>query len=764
MAVIIQIRRGTAAQWTTANTVLADGEMGYEKDTSKFKFGDGTTAWNALDYIETGGGDAHFLGKYISLAALETAHATAADGDYAIVDAGPGTDAKIYIWDADEGWVEGGGTGASTFADLTGSPTDNAALAAALAARQPIDSDLTAIASLTPTANDFMQYKSGAWANRTPAQAKTDLALAKGDVGLGNVDNTSDANKPVSTAQAAADAAVLVSANGYTDSQISTEVTARNAAISGAIATEVNDRNNAIASAQAGIKWKNSARAATTANITLSGAQTIDGVSLTAGQRVLVKNQTTQTQNGIYVVAAGAWARADDADIASELQSAVVSIEEGSVNGDTTWRQNSDNITIGVTNIVWGTFGSTVADATETLKGVIEIATTLETNTGTDDTRAITPLKLQQQKGVNGGIVGIDGSGNMATLTTDNITEGTTKKYFSGAAVLATVLAGLSTATNAVIDASDTVLSGLGKLQKQITDAIATIAAKATLSEVNAGTTLSKYVSPDTLMGTMKKARIEVANFAIAATDRFGEIVANSATSITGTVNTTLLQFEYVVITNRGVGNVNLVGSGVTLTGVTTVKKDRAVQIYYLTATEAVCIGGSTIDWIDVLGKPTSISQYGITDGLQSVFRDVQVIGNTTTTPTELRKYTMPSNTLSIDGQIIRVRFSGNFAGNANTKTLTLEFGSGVTLFTTGAVAVTTASSWILEVEITRIGATSQICDVILTTSSGALGSTSLVVSAARTLSSAQDIRVVATGTATNDITCSSGKAYKIGV
>jgi hypothetical protein len=72
--------------------------------------------------------------------------------------------------------------------------------------KQPLDSDLTAIAALTPSNDDLLQRKTGAWTNRTPAQVKVDLVLVKGDVGLGNVDNTSDVNKPVSTAQAAADA------------------------------------------------------------------------------------------------------------------------------------------------------------------------------------------------------------------------------------------------------------------------------------------------------------------------------------------------------------------------------------------------------------------------------------------------------------------------------------------------------------------------------------------------------------------------------
>lgn len=55
MAVPIQLRRGTAAEWTTANPVMAEGEIGIEKDTRKFKFGDGVTAWSALEYAGGGG-------------------------------------------------------------------------------------------------------------------------------------------------------------------------------------------------------------------------------------------------------------------------------------------------------------------------------------------------------------------------------------------------------------------------------------------------------------------------------------------------------------------------------------------------------------------------------------------------------------------------------------------------------------------------------------------------------------------------------------
>jgi len=56
MADLIQIRRDTAANWTSANTVLAQGELGAETDTSKIKIGDGSTAWSSLAYLIDVGG------------------------------------------------------------------------------------------------------------------------------------------------------------------------------------------------------------------------------------------------------------------------------------------------------------------------------------------------------------------------------------------------------------------------------------------------------------------------------------------------------------------------------------------------------------------------------------------------------------------------------------------------------------------------------------------------------------------------------------
>ncbi|EPZ4326336.1 phage tail protein [Pseudomonas aeruginosa] len=100
---------------------------------------------------------------------------------------------------------------------------------------------------------------------------------------------------------------------------------------------------------------KQSVRVATTANIVLSGLQTIDGVALSAGDRVLVKNQGTAAQNGIYTVASGAWMRAGDADLSLEVTPGMlVPVEQGAINGDSLWQLVTDApITLGTTGLTF---------------------------------------------------------------------------------------------------------------------------------------------------------------------------------------------------------------------------------------------------------------------------------------------------------------------------------------------------------------------------------------------------------------------------
>lgn len=106
-----------------------------------------------------------------------------------------------------------------------------------------------------------------------------------------------------------------------------------------------------------GLDVKASVVAATTGNITLSGAQTIDGVSVTAGMRVLVKSQTNQAENGIYVASNTSWSRSTDADTWNSLISAYTFVEEGNTYADTGWvcTINSGG-TLGTTPVTFSQF------------------------------------------------------------------------------------------------------------------------------------------------------------------------------------------------------------------------------------------------------------------------------------------------------------------------------------------------------------------------------------------------------------------------
>ena len=108
-----------------------------------------------------------------------------------------------------------------------------------------------------------------------------------------------------------------------------------------------------------GLAPKDAVRAATTGDITLSGAQAIDGVAVIAGDRVLVKNQTVASENGVYVAAAGAWSRATDADSEGDLRGASAFVEEGTAGADTLWVLTTNApIVVGTTALTWTQFAS----------------------------------------------------------------------------------------------------------------------------------------------------------------------------------------------------------------------------------------------------------------------------------------------------------------------------------------------------------------------------------------------------------------------
>ena len=260
MATRMQQRRGTAAQWTAANPTLAAGEIGFETDTNKFKIGNGSSAWTALSYFANTAGLEALLNDsapaalntlneiaaainddpafFTTIATNLSTHATDTTLIHGITDTAL-LATQSYVTDAITS-VEGGysalaGTGIDWNSNLDRFDIDNTIATVANLTDHAADTtsvhgiaDFAALATTTnvSTAQTAAEtFATGAVSTHsedttnihgiadttllvtttgtqtlTNKTITTPAGLVKGDVGLGNVDNTSDANKPVSTA------------------------------------------------------------------------------------------------------------------------------------------------------------------------------------------------------------------------------------------------------------------------------------------------------------------------------------------------------------------------------------------------------------------------------------------------------------------------------------------------------------------------------------------------------------------------------------
>jgi len=307
-----------------------------------------------------------------------------------------------------------------------------------------------------------------------------------------------------------------------------------------------------------GLDPKASCVAATTANITLSGTQTIDGVALIAGDRCLVKNQTAQADNGIYVVSASAWTRSTDMDVWAEVPGAFTFIEQGTTWADTGWVCTSNaGGTIGVTAITWVQFagvGSYTAGTGLTLTGTqFNITNTAvsansygsATQVGTFTVNAQGQLTAASNTTITPAVGSITGLGT-GVATALAVNTGTAGAFVVNGGALGTPLSG--TVTNLTGTASININGTVGATTPT-TGAFTTISASGVITS-----TVATGTAPFTVASTTQVANL---NAATAGT-------ATNATNTAITLNSTNSDY-YITVVSANTGNLpQLVATGLT--------------------------------------------------------------------------------------------------------------------------------------------------------------------------------------------------------
>lgn len=178
-----------------------------------------------------------------------------------------------------------------------------------------------------------------------------------------------------------------------------------------------------------GLDVKDSVRAATTAAITLSGTQTVDGVALAVGDRVLVKDQGSAAANGLYLVAAGAWTRTTDANTSAKVTAGLFTfVSEGTVNADSGWvLTTNDAIVLDTTALSFTQFsgaGQITAGA-----GLTKTGNTIDVASTGGGSLTITADSIN----LTSGIITTPGTYRSVTIDTyGRATAGTNPTTFSG--------------------------------------------------------------------------------------------------------------------------------------------------------------------------------------------------------------------------------------------------------------------------------------------------------------------------------------------
>jgi hypothetical protein len=400
-----------------------------------------------------------------------------------------------------------------------------------------------------------------------------------------------------------------------------------------------------------GLDIKQSVRVATTANISLSGTQTIDAIVLISGDRVLVKNQTTTSQNGIYTVAAGAWTRAVDMDVWVEIPGSFVFVEDGSINAYTGWVATvKQGGVLETTAINWSQFSGA---GTYTAAGGIGL-------TGTTFSVAAGTGLIQEVDGIahadTSTQVSVDNSGN--TFVQDITLDG-----FGH-------ITGIVSGTVTIGDGSFTVSTGSGLIGGgQLGTANQSGATSITISHADTSTV--------TNLGATARTYVSALSF-----DTFGHVIGystgsesvvdtNTTYSLDGSGTANNVNLELIAGgSGSGTDSINVQGAGAT-----SVAWDEANQRITITSTDTQPNNGTLT--MNVSGSGLSGSQTFTAN--QSSAATFTVTSNATSANTAstivLRdasgNFTAGTITATLSGNATSATTAGTITSQANSATIT---------------------------------------------------------------------------------------------
>ena len=386
MATRMQQRRGTAAQWISTNAgagpVLNAGEIGWESDTNKFKIGDGVNNWTSLDYFA----DINSTVNPAFGSSITFEGATADSYETVLQVTDPSADRTITLPN-----VSGTVITTGNLSDITdiGVFTSTIVMEGATA-----DSFELTLSAGDPTADRTVTFPDATGTLALTTDIPAGVVTESGTQTLTNKTLTG----PVVSGLTISDSSIIIegsTANAFETTLAVTDPTA-DRTITFPDETGTVALTSYVDSVAQGLHIHASAVAATTANITLAtdveNGDVLDGVTLATGNRILVKNQSTASENGIYVVAAsGAPTRATDFDSSAEIQGGdFIFVTGGTVNDNTGYVQTSVVTTVGTDPITFSQFsgaGTFTAGTGLTLTGsVFSIDTAITADLSTAQT------------------------------------------------------------------------------------------------------------------------------------------------------------------------------------------------------------------------------------------------------------------------------------------------------------------------------------------------------------------------------------------